>query len=178
MHNLTNKFARIGSTALIILLSVGLTACGGDENVELQTYVNEVKARQKGRIPPLPKPKTFEVFTYDDSTLRDPFTPTVEVAAAESNNGLKPDMSRERDVLEQYAVGSLKMMGILEKNNRRWALIRASDGTLYRITTGRHLGKNNGKVVSITETQLELKEIVPDGLGGWIERMTTLAVSE
>jgi len=81
-------------------------------------------------------------------------------------------------VLEQYAVGSLKMMGSLEQNGRRWALIRASDGTLHRITAGRHLGKNNGEIVSITESQLELKEIVPDGLGGWIERMTTLAVGE
>lgn len=167
-----------GIIILALFLLVGLTACGGGENVELQTYVAEVKAKQKGHIPPLPKPKVFEVFTYDDSTLRNPFVPTVELQAAESNNGLKPNMSREREVLEQYALGSLKMMGSMEKNNRRWALIRASDGTLYRITTGRHLGKNNGKVISITETQLELKEIVPDGLGGWIERMTTLAVSE
>jgi type IV pilus assembly protein PilP len=103
---------------------------------------------------------------------------TVEIQAIPTNNGLKPDMKRQRDVLEQYAIGSLKMMGSLEKNGNRWALIRASDGTLYRITSGRHIGKNNGKVVSITESQLELKEIVPDGLGGWIERMTTLAVSE
>ncbi|HHI93128.1 MAG TPA: pilus assembly protein PilP [Gammaproteobacteria bacterium] len=179
MHKLKRKRSRIGSILFALFLSVGLTACGGEENVDLQTYVSEVKARQKSRIPPLPKPQTFEVFTYNDAGLRDPFVPTVEIlAAAESDNGLKPDMDRERDVLEQYTVGSLKMMGILEKNNRRWALVRASDGTLHRTTLGRHLGKNNGEIVSITENQLELKEIVPDGLGGWMERMTTLAVGE
>ena len=96
----------------------------------------------------------------------------------ESDNGLKPDLDRDRGVLEQYAVVSLKMMGILEKNGLRWALVRASDGSLHRTRTGRHLGKNNGEIVSITESQLELKEIVPDGLGGWMERMTTLAVGE
>ncbi len=170
--------SRIYAAALAATLSLGLTACGGEENVELQSYVNEVKAKQKGRIPPLPKPQAFEIFTYDDATLRNPFVATVEIQAAESNNGLKTNMQRDREVLEQFAIGSLKMMGSLEKNNRRWALIRASDGTLYRITAGRHLGKNNGKVIRITENQLELKEIVPDGLGGWIERMTTLAVSE
>ena len=178
MMKLTQKYSRISSTLLTLTLTIGLTACAGEENVELKAYVSEVKARQKTRIPPLPKPKSFEVFTYDEVSLRNPFEPTVEIQAAESNNGLKPDMTREREALEEYAVGSLKMMGILEKNNRRWALIRTSDGTLYRITTGRYLGKNNGKVMSITETQLELKEIVPDGLGGWIERMTTLSVSE
>lgn len=175
MQKLKNKYSVV---ALAIFVTVGLTACGGEENVDLQTYVNEIKARQKSRIPPLPKPQTFEVFTYNDTTLRNPFIATIEIQTAESNNGLKPDMSRDRDILEQYSIGSLKMMGSLEKNGRRWALIRASDGTLHRITAGRHLGKNNGEIVSITESQLELKEIVPDGLGGWIERMTTLAISE
>jgi len=175
MLKLKNKYP---VAVLAVFLTAGLTACGGEENVDLQTYVNEVKTRQKSNIPPLPKPQTFEVFTYNDTTLRNPFAATVEIQAAESNNGLKPDMARDRDVLEQYAVGSLKMMGSLEKNGRRWALIRASDGTLHRITAGRHLGKNNGEIVSITESELELKEIVPDGLGGWIERMTTLAISE
>jgi len=178
MYTLKLKGSRIGATTMAIFLAVSLTACGGEENVDLRSYVAEVKAQQKSRIPPLPKPQTFEVFTYDDATLRDPFVPTVELQAANTNNGLKPDLSREREVLEQYAIGSLKMMGSLEKNGRRWALIRASDGTLHRITVGRHLGKNNGEVLAITETQLELKEIVPDGLGGWIERRTTLAVSE
>ncbi len=178
MHKLKHKCSRIGIAAFALFLVIGLTACGGEENVDLQSYVSEVKARQKSRIPPLPKPQTFDVFTYNDATLRNPFVPTVEILAAESNNGLKPVMDRERDVLEQYAIGSLKMMGSLEKNGRRWALIRASDGTLHRITAGRHLGKNNGEIVSVTESQLELKEIVPDGLGGWMERMTTLAVDE
>ncbi|HEC20352.1 MAG TPA: pilus assembly protein PilP [Gammaproteobacteria bacterium] len=163
---------------LPLLLALMLSACGGEENVDLHTYVKEVKARQTGKIPPLPKPQKFEIFTYNDKSLRNPFEPTVEIQAAETNNGLKPDMSRERDVLEQYALGSLKMMGILEKNGRRWALIRTSDGTLYRVTVGRYLGKNNGKITRITETELEIKEIVPDGLGGWIERKTTLSTSE
>jgi len=180
MHKLKrNQCVRIVGTALVLFLVIGLTACGGEENVDLQTYISEVSARQKSRIPPLPKPQAFEVFTYNDAGLRDPFVPTVEILATEAeDNGLKPDMDRERDALEQYTIGSLKMMGILEKNGRRWALIRTSDGSLHRTTAGRHLGKNNGEIVRITESQLELKEIVPDGLGGWIERMTILAVGE
>jgi len=170
--------SHIYAATLAATLSLGLTACGGEENVELQGYVNEIKAKQKGRIPPLPKPQAFEIFTYNDAGLRNPFVATVEIQAAESNNGLKPNMQREREVLEQFAIGSLKMMGSLEKNSQRWALIKASDGTLYRVTKGQHIGKNNGRIINITENQLELKEIVPDGLGGWIERMTTLAVSE
>ena len=165
---------------LALTLLFGLTACGGDQTGDLQSYVEDVKARQKSHIPPLPEPQEFEVFTYNDAILRDPFVPTAVIQAAEDakSNGLRPDMTRERDALEQYALGSLKMMGSLEKNGQRWALIRASDGTLYRTIIGRHLGQNNGEIIGITESTLELKEIVPDGLGGWIERLSTLAVTE
>lgn len=163
---------------LAALIIVGLSACGNEATMDLREYIQEVKARQKGRIPPLPKPQEFKIFSYDDSTIRNPFEPTVEIQALDTNNGLKPDMARNRDVLEQYALGSLKMMGSLEKNGKLWALVRASDGTLFRTTTGRHLGKNNGRILRITESQIELKEIVSDGMGGWIERTSTLAVSE
>lgn len=168
----------LGHGILSAFIVVGLSACGDEPATDLSRYVQEVKSRQKSRIPPLPKPQEFRIFAYNDSTIRNPFEPTVEVQALDTNNGLKPDMARNRDVLEQYALGSLKMMGSLEKNGKLWALVRASDGTLYRTTTGKHLGKNNGRILKITETQIELKEIVPDGLGGWIERTSTLAASE
>ena len=168
----------LGRSVLTIFIAMGLSACADDSTVDLSAYVQEVKTRQKSRIPPLPKPQEFRIFSYDDSTIRNPFEATVEVQALDTNNGLKPDMARNRDVLEQYALGSLKMMGSLEKNGQLWALVRASDGTLYRTTVGKHLGKNNGRILKITESQIELKEIVPDGLGGWIERISTLAASE
>jgi len=167
-----------GQCILAIFIFATLSACGGDEAEDLKSYVSDVKARSKSRIPPLTKPQQFKIFSYDDGALRNPFEPTVEIQALDTNNGLKPDMVRDRDVLEQFALGSLKMMGSMEKNGRLWALIRASDGTLYRTKVGRHLGKNNGQISKITESQVELREIVPDGLGGWIERITTLSSSE
>ena len=65
-----------------------------------------------------------------------------------------------------------------EKDGKRWALLRAPDGTLHRTTAGRYMGHNHGKILKISESQLELKEIVPDGLGGWVERFSTLTVNE
>ena len=40
------------------------------------------------------------------------------------------------------------------------------------------MGQDNGKITKITDAQVELKEIVPDGLGGWIKRKSTLGVNE
>lgn len=169
----------LGQYVGIIILTVGLVACGDTPDADLRQFVNDTKARGKGRIPPLPEPQTFEIYAYDEEPLRDPFIPAKAVEAANNaDSGLKPDITREKDVLEEFALGSLKMMGSLEKNGKLWALLRAPDGTLHRTTKGRHMGQNNGKIIKITESELELKEIVPDGLGGWIERFSTLSASE
>jgi len=172
--------ARAIQCIVAAVLALGLAGCGEEETADLRAYVADVKARKKSNIPPLPKPKSFETFTYDGNALRDPFVPTaiIEAVSNSSTSGLRPDTGRAKDVLEQFSIGSLKMMGVLEKDGRIWALIRASDGTLYRTKVGRHMGQNNGEIIKITENQLELREIIPDGLGGWTERFTTLAVNE
>lgn len=161
---------------LLALSTVALGGCSGKGTDDLQAYVQEVKQRQKSSIPPLPKLQEYETFAYDDKSLRDPFEPPEKSAAnrPRPNSDLQPDLQREREVLEQYSLGSLRMVGSLEKNGRRWALVIAPDGTLYRATIGQHMGQDNGVIVKITDAEVELKEIVPDGLGGWIERRSTL----
>jgi type IV pilus assembly protein PilP len=190
LHSVYNKqlFASLSpKIAIRCLLATcivaTLTACSSDEINDLRQYVKDVKAQQKGSIPPLPKPEDFETVAYDDTLLRNPFLPTSTNKVSESRNGesqslVQPDRHREKDILEQYALGSLKMVGSLEKDGKLWALIKTSDGTVHRTTAGRHIGQDNGKIIQITENQIDLREIVPDGLGGWIERRSTLTVSE
>jgi type IV pilus assembly protein PilP len=163
----------------IILVAIGLVACGDTPDADLRQFVSDTKAKGRSSIPPLPEPQTFEIYTYDEESLRDPFIPAkVANAANNAGSGLRPDNTRPKEVLEEFALGSLKMMGSLEKGGKLWALLKAPDGTLHRTTRGRHMGQNNGKIIKITESELELKEIVPDGLGGWIERFSTLSASE
>jgi type IV pilus assembly protein PilP len=40
------------------------------------------------------------------------------------------------------------------------------------------VGQNYGKIISINESEVDITEIVPDGLGGWMERQASLALSE
>jgi type IV pilus assembly protein PilP len=40
------------------------------------------------------------------------------------------------------------------------------------------MGQNDGKVVGISGTKISIIEIVPDGLGGYIERPASLALNE
>ena len=48
---------------LVLALSLGLAACGGDMD-DLAQYINEIKARPGGRIEPLPEITPYEGFTY------------------------------------------------------------------------------------------------------------------
>lgn len=166
---------------LVAALAIALSGCGLESESDLQGFVAQVKARQKGKIPPLPEAREFAIFSYNEEVLRDPFIPAevVEAAARSAGkDGLRPDLDRQRDLLEQFSLGSLKLMGSLEKDGTRWALVRSADGTLHRTTKGRYMGHNNGEIIAINESNIELREIIPDGLGGWVEKFTTLSTDE
>lgn len=170
-----------GSRLLLVFLSLFaliLTGCGETNVADLEDFVKEVKARKKSNIPPLPKPQTYETYSYDQTKLRDPFTRVAPPRVASTNNGISPNFNRKRDVLEQFPLDTLRMMGSLEQGGEQWALVKANDGTLYRVKRGQHMGQDNGRIRKVTETQIELEEIVPDGLGGWVKRTTSLSVSE
>jgi type IV pilus assembly protein PilP len=40
------------------------------------------------------------------------------------------------------------------------------------------MGRNHGKITSISESEMKLKEIVPNGRGGFIDRNTSVPAVE
>ena len=165
---------------LIGVLCVGLLACGEENISDLDDYVRTVKKREKSSVPPLPEVKEFETYSYVQTKLRDPFerqlSPSGSTTSAR-NSGLRPDLKRKREVLEQFPLDTLSMVGSLEQGGARWALIKAQDGTIYRAKKGSYIGQDNGQILSISDSQVELQEIVPDGLGGWVKRKSTLSAN-
>jgi len=168
----------VNAKFLIVIIGLGfLAGCGGEPYSDLTDYVAQVKARPKSPIEPLPEIMEYPAYTYDESQLRDPFIPPAPKRMASTDPNLRPD-HHTPDVLEQFPLDTLKMVGSLEQNGQRWALIKAQDGTLYRTKRGRYMGQDNGKIVNITESKVVLQEIVPDGLGGWVKREAVITVSE
>ena len=163
---------------------VALLAGCGDRLGDLTAYANEVKARKGGRIEPLPQPKPFEVYTYSDMDQRSPFVPATETLAkaaarnASSTSGLHPDFNRNREYLEQFPLDGLKMVGTLTVSGTLFGLVKDSDNILHRVQDGNYMGQNYGKIISIDDSEIKLREIVPDGQGGWSERVTTVTLSE
>ncbi|WP_255556598.1 pilus assembly protein PilP [Methylococcus sp. ANG] len=158
-----------------------LSGCAEDELADLRRYVADVKARQKVNVEPLPEIKTVSPFLFDPAELRDPFKPIEkpdEAEAAAADNGIRPDLSRRKEQLESYELDTLRMVGTVRMSGNLWALVRAADGTIHRVRTGNHMGRNFGRITRISENGVELVEIVPDAQGGWLERAATMTLTE
>ena len=50
--------------------------------------------------------------------------------------------------------------------------------TFYQVRVGSYIGQNYGRITKITENSIQLREIVQDGVGEWIERDAVLELQE
>jgi len=169
---------------LCILPACGLLlACASESTTDLELYVTEVKNRQQSSIEPLPEFEPYESFTYRATDLRAPFTESTfsqprAMTRQASGNGIKPDFERSAEPLEEFPLDSLRMVGTLEQSDDTWALIKDTDGTIHRMQPGNYAGQNHGKISRVTEYEVELTEIIPDGIGGWVERQASITISD
>lgn len=171
------------SARLIIgsLLLLGLTACDSTAGFsDLQAYMDEVRARPKGQIEPVPTFPPYEAFTYSAAGLRSPFQPPVKIELRQRQKGsaeIKPDEARPKQFLEGFNIELFEMVGLLANDAGRFALVSGAGG-VHRVKVGDYLGRNYGRIVAINDDRIEVVEIVPDGEGGWLERPRTLTLKE
>lgn len=166
-----------------LVFAVFLTGCGNDDFSDLNRYISEVKARPKEPIKPLPEIKVIEPFMFKPEGLRDPFKPLEQPEQAEgadvsAGSGIKPDTTRRKEELEAFPLDGLRMVGTVDMKSSLWGLIKASDGTVYRVKVGNYMGKNYGKIIRIVSDKIELMEIVPDKPGTWHEQPASIALTE
>lgn len=164
-----------------LLISLALTACGGDQLSDLQQFVKDSDNLPRGRIPPLPEVKPYEPFTYNAYDLLDPFTPRAvqPPKPAKIAGGIQPpDPNRRKEPLEAYPLENLKMVGTLQQKKEIFALVKTPDNNLFRVRAGNYIGQNFGRITEITEAAIKLKELVQDSGGEWKEEERTLLLQE
>ena len=164
---------------LLAIAAMGLAACGAGMD-DLDSYINEVKARPGGRIEPLPEITPYEVFTYvaDAQGMRSPFVPDTPQAAGPAAGGASPDPERPAEFLESFPLDTLRMVGTLDINETNYGLVQTSDGLIHRVVPGNYMGQNDGRITDITESEIVLVEIISDGIGGYIERDAAIGLSD
>lgn len=164
--------------AAILLACLGLAACGGEEHQDLRHWMKESTKDFKGKVPPLPPIKSFPVVSYGTGDLLDPFSASkIEPERKAGGGGLKPDLDRRKEPLESYPLESLKMVGTLIKGKMVHALVQA-DKNIHQVKIGNYMGQNFGIITDINETEIKLKEFVPDSLGDYMERSSILQLQE
>ena len=142
--------------------------------------LNNLTKDLRGKIDPLPVVKPYEPVPYSAFDMPDPFgAAKIELVtrSAGSGGGLKPDLNRPKEPLEAFPLESLKMVGVLQQSKQTFALVKA-DASLYRVKVGNYLGQNFGLVTTISENQIQLRELIQDASGDWAERQSALQLQE
>jgi type IV pilus assembly protein PilP len=119
--------------------------------------------------------KPYETYVYSAGKLRSPFQPQ---GSSNSQANLRPSSRRNREFLENFSLDTLKMVGTFKVGSNFYGLVQSKDGLVHKVQPGNYLGQNDGKVTEITGGKISLVEIIPDGLGGYIERPASLALSD
>jgi type IV pilus assembly protein PilP len=164
------------------LVAALLSACGGRDD-DLRAYIDEVKARPGGRIEPLPPVEPAPTYVYQPGARRAPVTPDApqrrvsnEPKAVNAVDG--PDQNRPRECLEQFPLDTLRMVGTLADRRASFGLVQTTDGLVHRVAVGNHLGQNYGRIISITDSEIQLVETISDGLGGYLERPAAIGLAD
>lgn len=164
--------------AAILMGCLMLAACGGEDHQDLRQWMKELTKDFKGKIPPLPEIKSFPTVAYEAGDLVEPYNASkIEPERKAGGGGIKPDLDRRKEPLEAYPLESLKMVGTLTKGKMVHALVQA-DKNLHQVKIGNYMGQNFGIITDINETEVQLKELVPDSLGDYTERTSTLQLQE
>ncbi|MBY0440139.1 MAG: pilus assembly protein PilP, partial [Burkholderiales bacterium] len=87
-------------------------------------------------------------------------------------------LNRRREPLEAFPLDNLKRVGSLQQGKAMFALIRTPDNNLFRVRQNNYIGQNFGLIIQVDETGMKLKELVQDGAGEWIERITSLFLQD
>lgn len=152
---------------------IGLAGCTSADS-DLQQFIQQTEQQPGGHVQPLPEVKPYETFVYGDESLRSPFVPS----QASGFNSVRPDSKRAREFLEQFSLDTLKMVGTLRIAGTMYGLVQTKDGIVHRVTVGNYMGQNDGRITDIAPSKIDLTEIVPDGLGGYMKRPAAVGLSQ
>lgn len=169
------KFEKIAFALMFGLVLVGCDSRIDAVNMEMVNIRNQ----QPLPIEPAPVFPPVPTFNYAAHQLKSPFMPSSLAAELKIMSGKRvyPNFSRQLQPLESFALESLNMKGSMRNQSGQiLGLIQTPDGEIERVQVGNYMGMNQGRIVKITPTQIDLVEIIPDGREGYVERPRSLVL--
>ncbi|MBB3183802.1 type IV pilus assembly protein PilP [Halomonas fontilapidosi] len=163
-----------------------LLALGACRDANLPALERELEAMRvdpgEVDLEPVPPMPTYTSVDYQFADERSPFQARPpepeELPGMGADSNVAPDESRPKDPLEAYDLSQLELVGTLTVGGQPSALVQSPEGQVHRLRTGDHMGSDFGRIIGITESSVQLVEIVPTGRGGWTERSTRLTLKD
>ena len=172
---------RIGWLVIIVLM---VTGCAEERTLsDLMQFVEATHRDTVPKVEPLPEQVPVASVTYQADPSQDPFarsnvfgTPEAQVIAEPEPDPLEPDANRAPELLEQFPLDALQMLGTLQLEGTIWGLVSAPDGEIHRVMVGSYLGQNNGKIIAIDSSEgvLQIEERYRGVSGRWELRPTEM----
>ena len=178
---------------VVVLAILGIAGCVSGDMSDLEKQVSEIMSKPGGRLEPLPEIKPYEAYVYESgkSEARNPFkrfyvveqSLAIEESEGPVDDGLTEELrneiqNRNREELEGFELDSIKMVGTLQNEDNHWGIVLDPDGIVHRVKSGNYIGLNIGKITSIEEEQIEVREIIKDNSGRYGERKALLPLTE
>ena len=186
----SNRYIRL---TIVVLAILGIAGCVSGDMSDLKKQVSKIMSKPGGRLEPLPEIKPYEAYVYESgkSGARNPFkrfyiveqSLAIEESEGPVDDGLTEEMrneiqNRNREELEGFELDSIKMVGTLQNEDNHWGIVIDPGGIVHRVKTGNYIGLNIGKITSIEEEQIEVREIIKDNSGRYGERKASLPLTE
>ena len=118
----------------------------------------------------------------DIANLRDPFSSYLALVAQRGRALLEDQRlrlnNREREMLENFDLSTLKLVGIYAMGEDRVAMIEDNSGQGYTVRRGNYMGKNNGRIEKIDADTLFLVEQVINPAGDVVDNQVTMTLKE
>ena len=170
---------------ILLLPLLGLMGCGSSGDDELRQWMADLRATTKPHVTPLTEPKQFVPQAYSMESGVEPFNALKLTQALRKDSTqlasnaalIAPEMARRKEPLEAYPLDAMVMVGSLDRKDVPTALLRVNN-LIYPVRVGSYIGQNYGKIVRISENTIQLREIVQDATGDWVERTTSLDLQE
>ena len=185
-----NRYIRL---TIVVLAILGIAGCVSGDMSDLEKQVSKIMSKPGGRLEPLPEIKPYEAYVYESgkSMARNPFkrfyvveqSLAIEESEGPVDDGLTEEMrseiqNRNREELEGFELDSIKMVGTLQNEDNNWGIVIDPGGIVHRVKTGNYIGLNIGKITSVQEEQIEVREIMKDNSGRYEERKALLPLTE
>jgi type IV pilus assembly protein PilP len=172
------------SRLLVPAIAALVAACSPSNETELRQWMAETRQTVKPTSQAVPAPKEFTPYAYESRSLVDPFDPQKVVMAVArqqqvraTTSTVRPDLDRRREALEGFPLDQVRMVGMMKQGGTNVALLESS-GTTHMVRVGNYVGQNFGLITRIAETEVQIKEIVQDAAGEWVERPSKLELQE